>query len=61
MALGVVGTLAFAGIVKYFLLDDEAGDPNQPEVIERNERLAAADKSNNLTNDGNWGRDKPAW
>lgn len=48
-----------AGIVKTILYDDEAGDPNRPEIIERKRQLAEMEaKSRNLDSDGNWGSDK---
>lgn len=40
------------------LWDDDCGDPNRPEIIERNERLAMAQNNNNITNEGNWGQEK---
>ncbi len=53
-----------AGVLGFILLSDEAGDPNRPEIIAREEQRAAmAAKDRNLTDDGNWGREKrsSAW
>ena len=51
-----------AGIVKMVMFDDDVGDPNRPEVIERNERLAKEEADRrNLTSDGNWGSEKREW
>ena len=57
IGLGIVGTVAFLGIAKMLFFDDEFGDPNRPEIIERYEKMEA-EGDTHVDSDGNWGKDK---